>query len=209
MEIKCYNKKDLTKLISCNIFWKKYNLPITKYRALSYINNPRADKDDILLIIAYEKDSIIGYIGVVPDLIIVNGKEYKVGILSTWWVHPGKIKSGIGAILLLKPFNLYNNSLFVSGFTRKAEHVFRKLNKFYSIKSSYGLELYKSFNFNRNVKSSIIKKYLPPQIKQLISSMINKYLVHFQNLFLHRLKYYYLMIYQPLNQSSLLQDIYL
>ena len=51
MDLKRYNKAELKKELDSNFFWENDVMPITKHRALSFINNPRANKDDILLII--------------------------------------------------------------------------------------------------------------------------------------------------------------
>jgi len=65
-------------------------VPITRHRARSQVKNPRANSEDIVLIIAYnDKDEIIGYIGALPDW-ISGDMHKKMAWNSCWWVDPVK-----------------------------------------------------------------------------------------------------------------------
>jgi hypothetical protein len=62
-------------------------IPITPHRAASQSLNPRGHPDDIILIVAYNNNELIGYIGALPDrLNLVPGK--RVAWNSGWWVDP-------------------------------------------------------------------------------------------------------------------------
>lgn len=63
-------------------------IPITPLRAKSQVKNPRANPEDIVLIIAYnDQDEMIGYIGALPDW--VGGDIHKKAAWnSCWWIDP-------------------------------------------------------------------------------------------------------------------------
>ena len=86
MEIKSFTVTDLKTVLTSENFWLSETLPITKHRALSYSRNPRADEDDLVLLVAYQHNRVVGYLGILPDKIFVNDTIYKMGWLTSWWV---------------------------------------------------------------------------------------------------------------------------
>lgn len=82
MEIKSYNKQQLKEFIESDAFNRLSVIPISKHRAISQINNPRASTEDILLVVQFDKDNVVGYLGVLPDyLFLVDQKKNLVGYL--------------------------------------------------------------------------------------------------------------------------------
>ena len=57
MDIKLLNKRDLSIFIDSAEYEKLDNVPISKHRAKSHINNTRLNEDDVLLLIACNHDS--------------------------------------------------------------------------------------------------------------------------------------------------------
>jgi hypothetical protein len=73
IDLKTLNRKKLEEFISSGDY-KKYDfLPITKHRAISHLRNPKANDEDILLILAFHNDQLAGYLGVFP--IILSSME--------------------------------------------------------------------------------------------------------------------------------------
>ena len=151
MEIKALTVADLKSALDSEAFWQTSTLPITKHRAISFIHNPRADEDDVVLMVAYRERQVIGYLGVLPDKIYIRNTEYKLGWLTSWWVDPGKATTGVGAMLLFKALNAYNQYLGVSGASkegRKALKASQRFTAFYSLK---GLEVRLRFNLTKTM----------------------------------------------------------
>ena len=204
MDLKRYNKADLKKELNSNLFWENDVMPITKHRALSFINNPRANKDDILLIIAFEKDNIVGYIGILPDIIYLNDNEFKIGVLSTWWVNPISSKSGIGKKLLYDALSCYDDKLYLSGYTKVAECIYIKTKRFHLIKNYSGIILNKRFSFNDYYNRSVLKKIVPHRLKKSITNIINKNLIKKQKRWIDKNKSIYNYIrFEYVNQFAL------
>ena len=61
MVIKEYSLSDLAHLALSGDLWRGEVIPITKHRALAQIRNPRARPEDVVLLIAYDRDAICGY----------------------------------------------------------------------------------------------------------------------------------------------------
>jgi hypothetical protein len=113
--IKEYRLSDLAELARSRDFWHGEVIPITRHRALAQIRNPRARPEDVALLVAYDEDQIIGYIGVLPDIIFLHGTAHRIGWLTTWWAKPEPKHLGIGFILMLRASKLYNGAIGGNG----------------------------------------------------------------------------------------------
>ena len=150
MEIKAFTVADLRAALASEDFWLPQTLPITKHRALSFVRNPRADEHDLVLMVAYRDQRVIGHLGILPDKIFVNDDVYKLGWLTGWWVDPACATSGVGAILLFKALNAYGQAIGVSGGSREARQVLRASQKFMAFNSLHGLDIRLRLNLTGN-----------------------------------------------------------
>ncbi len=151
MEIKTFTVAELKIALASEEFWLTKTLPITKHRALSYSRNPRAEADDPVLLVAYQDNRVIGYLGVLPDKIFVNNAVYKLGWLTSWWVDPCCATGGAGAILLFKALNAYNQYIGVSGGSREARKALHASKKFIDLKPLQGLDIRLRFNLTNDI----------------------------------------------------------
>jgi hypothetical protein len=106
---------------------------MTKHRALSQIRNPRASLEDVALLVAYDESRVIGYIGVLPDLVFLNGGTQRIGWLTAWWADPRPEYAGMGFQLMLKALQLYRGEIGASGFSDDAKKVYEASKQFVTI----------------------------------------------------------------------------
>ena len=152
MEIKALTVADLKTALRCHpVFVASKTLPITKHRALSYSRNPRAAEDDPVLLVASQDNRVVGYLGILPDKIFVNEAVYKMGWLTSWWVDPSCATTGIGAILLFKALNAYDQYVGVSGGSREARKALNASQKFMVLKPLQGLDIRLRMNVTRDI----------------------------------------------------------
>jgi len=155
MEIKKYTVTDLKSELVSEDFWQTQTLPVTKHRALSYSRNPRANQDDPVLLVAYQDTQVIGYLGILPDIIFADDVGYKLGWLTGWWVDPASATTGVGAILLFAALNAYDQKVGVSGSSRTAGKALQASQKFVAIKSLRGLDI----RLRLNATGDILRKF--------------------------------------------------
>lgn len=155
MEIKTFTVADLKTALASEDFWRAKTLPITKHRALSYSRNPRADENDPVLLVAYRNNRVIGYLGILPDKIFVNNASYKLGWLTSWWTDTAWATSGVGAILLFKALNAYDQRIGVSGGSRQAREALHASQKFMALKPLQGLDI----RLRLNVTKDILRRF--------------------------------------------------
>ncbi|OFY63532.1 MAG: hypothetical protein A3H98_08435 [Bacteroidetes bacterium RIFCSPLOWO2_02_FULL_36_8] len=142
IDIKLLNKKLLIEFINHSNYNTLDIVPITEHRALSQIQNPRLHENDILLLLAYKEKELVGYLGVLPDKINFNNKFEKCGWLSCLWVKPEQRGFQIAKLLLDKCFEVWENRILATEFTKNAKKLYDKTNFFSDLKIIYGIRLY-------------------------------------------------------------------
>ncbi len=134
-------KKEIPNLLKSGSFWKGNFLPISKHRLYAHYKNPTCGEEDVVLLLAYDNDSLVGYMGVYVDKIGVHQKKQKIGWLSTWWVDPKTKGKGIGRSLLQTMYDSFNGKIGVSQFTPSAKRVYEKSDFFTTLKNSKGYKI--------------------------------------------------------------------
>jgi len=155
MEFKTFTVADLKLALLSEDFWLAKTLPITKQRALSFCQNPRAEKDDPVLLVAYQDNRVIGYLGILPDKIFFNNADHKLGWLTGWWVDPSIATKGVGAILLYKALNMYRERVGVAGGSKEARKALHASQKFVALDPLKGIAI----RFRLNLSKTILRKF--------------------------------------------------
>lgn len=104
-------------------------LPITHLRALSQAYNPRADKDDVALLVAYEGTTLLSYIGILPDTICLHGTPEKMYWNSCWWAND-KIASNGAMLLFYSALKLTGGKFHFPDLTPHTTQILGKMGKF-------------------------------------------------------------------------------
>ena len=88
MKIRKLNRRGLKEFIESDEFEKMPHIPISRHRAYSQINNPRLKENDILLLISYHDGEMSGYLGALPDDILINNLNEHCAWMSCIWINP-------------------------------------------------------------------------------------------------------------------------
>lgn len=139
-EVRKIYKKDIPSLIEDSSFWDHSFLCISKHRLWAHYRNPRCTDEDIVMLLAYWHDELVGYMGVYTDFITIDGHEKKIGWLSTWWVHPKTKGSGIGRMLLQTMYDSWEGRIGISQFTESAKRVYDRSGYFVDLKNNEGIK---------------------------------------------------------------------
>ncbi|MCB0687990.1 MAG: GNAT family N-acetyltransferase, partial [Saprospiraceae bacterium] len=170
-----YNRTQLRALIDAPAFSELPFLPISYHRAISHIHNPRADQDDTLLIIAYDDQKMVGYLGILPDWIFdQSGNKSKCGWLSCMWIDPNCRGKGISKKLVAHALESWNQKILVTEFTGPAKGLYDKSGAFKDLQINEGIRLYIRADLSKLLppKSQYFKKLKP--FWQVIDLLFNK-----------------------------------
>ena len=200
IEIKKIYKKDILALLSNKEFWNYSFLSISKHRLYAHYKNPNLEDTDIVLLLAYLNNELVGYMGIFIDKINVDNSIKRIGWLSTWWVHPRTKGTGIGRMILDAMYLENDGFIGISQFTPSAKRVYDKSGYFTDLKENFGIkavlrsnltfvvpvlfpttiaikpffnQIDHFFNFFINVKLEIQKNLLIKNLKDISVEYIN------------------------------------
>jgi len=163
METISFTRESLYHFIYSERFDELINVPINKHRAISQINNPRADKDDVLLVAQFDENRTVGYLGILPDYIFIGENKEKVGWLTCFWVDDKYKSHNIAANLFLRSMRAYNKKIFITNIVPWLEPVYQKTKLFFPTKYKIGFRGYLRFNLSEilSSKNTFFKKITP------------------------------------------------
>lgn len=127
---KRYNKEELLSLVEDQKFGIDEHIPISVHRAQSQCLNPNLDTGDTLLIAAYLNDTLVGYAGILPDKLLSEDTNLKMGWLSCLWVHETQRGKGIAQELITKAHESVKGYLLSSDYVPSTYSVYQKTKLF-------------------------------------------------------------------------------
>lgn len=140
--IRTFNRNQLAQFVNDAEFERLPFIPISRHRAASHIANPRAEDDDVLLLVAYDDDVPVGYLGVLPDRIYGDNGPERCGWLSCMWVDEQQRGKRIAQQLLERCFSLWDERILVTEFTAPAKRLYDRSGIFRPLARPTGLRLY-------------------------------------------------------------------
>ncbi len=140
ISIKKIVRRNVPEILSNQDFWETPFLIITKHRLIAHYYNPTIQDNDIVLLLAYLNNELVGYMGLYCDEIWLNSKMQKIGWLSTWWVNPKTKGKGVGRELLNHMHKETKGKIGISQFTSSAKRVYDKSQFFVILKENIGIK---------------------------------------------------------------------
>jgi GNAT superfamily N-acetyltransferase len=98
-------------------------LPISPQRVLAHTHNPCSRPDDIVLLVAFDGNTCIGYHGLLPGLLKHGNNVSRVFWATTFYVSKAHRGQRIGKLLIEK-IKALNVDFSVTGMTRSAEKTY-------------------------------------------------------------------------------------
>ncbi len=141
---------ELKNFISSELYQKLDIKPITSLRVNSYIANPRANKDDIVLYFFHKDDELVAFRTVFADIIFQDNKPIKFAWCSGVWVSTKHRGQKLWKTLLDEVKNDWNNKLMSTNYANIIE------------------PLYLNSGFNIFKQRSGTRYYLYPNFKSLL-----------------------------------------
>lgn len=114
-KIRTYTRAELKTLLDDPVWWETEGLPFTKARLSCYLDNPFAEDDDVLWLIAWQEGKPAAYLGLVPDQIRTEAGTLKIAWFSSWWADPRVRGSGLARQLTSLGLTLYKGIGIDSG----------------------------------------------------------------------------------------------
>lgn len=142
LKIEKYNKAELLAYINSEEFKSAEVFPISPDRALSHINNPRIDENDIILITASHKGNLIGYRTAMADWVFNGSEKIKLAWISGTWITPEYRRQGLANKLFIELRKSWNSNLMYTNYAPASKKLYDKTQVFDTFKQSSGKRFY-------------------------------------------------------------------
>ncbi len=142
MEYKIIKIKELSAFIKSDIYQSWSDIPISEHRAISYINNKRADENDVALIYLTINNQLVAYRSLFSDLIFENEKPIKLAWISGSWVHPKHRRKGFSMEILKMALQAWDNKLMFSNYAPNSKSLYDKSTFFRQVANIKGKRIY-------------------------------------------------------------------
>ncbi|SNR64629.1 GNAT family N-acetyltransferase [Lutibacter flavus] len=146
--------KDLETFIKSNEYLSFEEKPISEARSISYLKNPNADDNDIVLYLGFKNNKLIGYKSIFADTFISNNSKVKFGWLSGTWTHQNFRRRGVSSLLFEEVYKDWRGRLMYTNYAKESKAVYDKTGKFELLNKLEGYRYYFRFCF---------KELLPPK----------------------------------------------
>lgn len=160
--------KELEDFVTSAQYKQAAVLPITQHRAYSQVQNPRAQPNDVALVLAYEGEELVAYLGVLPDTLYLGGQALRCGWMSCIWVDSNMRGRGLAKKLLYRVLEAWDNRILATDFTPAAKSLYDKTQQFADLSVRKGLRGYVRPDFAQLLaRRSRIFKTLKPALHLL------------------------------------------
>lgn len=158
-DYKTYTKDTLPALIKSGWFDTSAVIPISSIRALSQCDNLYAAANDTLLIVCYDGEKMIGYLGLLPTIFL--GK--KAAWFSCIWTDENYRGKGVAKKLVADGIAAYQNQILATEFTAIAKSLYDRTNAFESYAQMEGYRCYYRLNSQQILpkKNRLFVLFLP------------------------------------------------
>jgi hypothetical protein len=168
--------KELPAFINSELYKGSRMVPVTPERAVSQSKNPRAQPDDVVLIVAYTEDGqLAGFAGMLPDTGTSAKGPYRFAWNSGWWVDK-ELGKGIALDLFLRSIDAWKEQYMITDLTPRTRKIIELTHLFYFAAPARGIRLQILSDFSgklrRNYKSLLIFSGMFTVIDAIFNSIL-------------------------------------
>ncbi|MFZ4455007.1 MAG: hypothetical protein ACOYOT_02175 [Bacteroidales bacterium] len=192
MKIEILKIADLIAFVESEKFNDSDEIPITRLRALSQAKNPRADADDIALLVATdESDNLLAYLGLLPDTLFVKNHPEKIWWVSCWWANE-KVKTNAGIHLFYYASKELKGRIYLPELTPETKFLLEKIKTFELLPIDCGIRGYLKLNLSTILPAKKPKFAKWVGVLNIVDWCVNllyKPVLWFWKMRLHKLKF--------------------
>lgn len=133
---------ELEDFVNSKTFREFEFVPISPIRAKSYIKNPHALPDDIVLYLGFIENRLIAFRSLFADVVNSDDKQIRFGWCSGSWVHPNFRRQGFSTQLLEEAYTDWNQKLMFTNYTPNSEKTIQKTGWFKTVHQFEGARVY-------------------------------------------------------------------
>jgi GNAT superfamily N-acetyltransferase len=172
LKIEKIRLKDLESFVQSETFQQFTTIPITVLRVKSYINNPLALPDDVVLYLGFIEKQLVAFRSLFADRIFTENEPIRFAWCSGNWVHPGFRRKGFSEQLLHEAFADWNGKLMFTNYAPNSEQLYLKTGKFQPVHQFQGFRGY-LFPKTRKLVPGANKNWLTKFASSIVDEIIS------------------------------------
>ncbi|WP_319479555.1 GNAT family N-acetyltransferase [uncultured Draconibacterium sp.] len=142
LQVKKIRQSELENFVNSKEFQNYEVVPISPIRARSYLNNPHALPDDIVLYLGFINNKLVAFRSLFADTLNSNGQQIRFAWCSGNWVHPQHRRLGYSEQLLHEAYNDWHKKLAFTNYAPNSEKLYLKTGLFQTIHQFEGVRVY-------------------------------------------------------------------
>ena len=145
ISIKKIRLYELEEFVSSDFFKDLKIKPISIIRASSYLENPRANKNDIVLYMAFLENELVAYRTILSDIFFIDDKPISFGWLSGNWVALKHRRKGFSTLLFREVLKDWKGKLMYTNYAEASKLLYDKTEQFSLLHRVEGVKYYTRF----------------------------------------------------------------
>ena len=142
LEIKKIRLNELDSFVQSETYNRFLNVPITPERAKSFIHNPHAKPDDVVLFLGFVEGKLVAFRSLFAGIVTTKNEQIRFGWCSGNRVHPDFRRNGFSEQLLKEAHSDWNGKLMFTNYAPSSENLYLKTGWFQSIYEFAGVRGY-------------------------------------------------------------------
>ena len=126
-----------------SVEFKKFNtIPISEARVKSYVNNPHAHANDVVLLLGFLENKLVAFRTLWADFAYLKTEKVRFAWCSGNWVHPDFRRNGFSEQLLNEAYKCWKGKLMFTNYAPASEKLYLKTGLFSPIHQFEGVRAY-------------------------------------------------------------------
>lgn len=126
-----------------SIEFKKFKtIPISEARVTSYVNNPHACANDVVLLLGFVNNKLVAFRTLWAGVAFLKTEKVRFAWCSGNWVHPDFRRNGFSEQLLKQAHQSWNGKLMFTNYAPASEKLYLKTGLFSPIHQFEGVRAY-------------------------------------------------------------------
>jgi hypothetical protein len=142
LEVKKIRLSELEGFVQSETYRRLNTIPITPERAQSFIKNPNANGNDVVLYLGFIENKTVAFRTIFAGKLNSGKQQNRFGWCSGNWVHPDFRRKGFSEQLLKEAYADWNGKLMFTNYAPNSENLYLKTGWFKPIHRYEGIRGY-------------------------------------------------------------------
>ncbi len=134
--------EELETFANSKMFHEFDSIPISPNRVRSYLANPNAAPDDVVLYLGFVENQLVAFRSLFADVVYSGKQQIRFGWCSGNWVHPDFRRKGFSEQLLKEAYEGWDRKLMFTNYAPNSEKLYLKTTCFKAIFQFQGARAY-------------------------------------------------------------------